>query len=85
MSLEDELRNETVKWLDRIKDRLKKVKASDVYFMNNIKAYVSDTEHFLEKGDLIRAFECVIWAWAWIEIGIEIGKITENKFSNTLS
>jgi hypothetical protein len=43
--------------------------------MDNIKAYISDTEYFLKKGDLIRAFECVVWAWAWMEIGIEIGKI----------
>ena len=24
-----------------------------------------------KKKDLIRAFEAVIWAWAWMEIGLE--------------
>lgn len=75
MSIEDELKIETIKWLECIKDKLKKVNSSDKYFMDNIKAYISDTEYFLKKGDLIRAFECVVWAWAWMEIGIEIGKI----------
>jgi hypothetical protein len=75
VSIEDELKIETIKWLECIKDKLKKVNSSDKYFMDNIKAYISDTEYFLKKGDLIRAFECVVWAWAWMEIGIEIGKI----------
>jgi hypothetical protein len=26
----------------------------------------------MEKGDLIRAFESVIWAWAWMEIGLNM-------------
>ncbi|MGB3943369.1 MAG: DUF357 domain-containing protein, partial [Methanothrix sp.] len=34
---------------------------------------LSDSRHFSEKGDPIRAFEAVIWAWAWIEIGLEVG------------
>jgi len=27
----------------------------------------------LEKDDLIRAFEAIIWAWAWMEIGLQKG------------
>jgi hypothetical protein len=26
----------------------------------------------MDKGDLIRAFESVIWAWAWMEIGLNM-------------
>lgn len=41
---------------------------TDSYF-ENIKAYLKDSNHFLETGDYMRAFEAVIWAWAWYEIG----------------
>ncbi|MCK5234032.1 MAG: DUF357 domain-containing protein, partial [Candidatus Aenigmarchaeota archaeon] len=36
-----------------------------------------DTNHFLEKKDYVRAFEAVVWAWAWLEIGKEVGAIKE--------
>ncbi len=72
MELRDELKEETEKWLDKIK----KIKfEGEKDFVRNIKAYISDSEYFLEKGDLIRAFECVVWAWAWLEIGVMVGKV----------
>lgn len=49
----------------------------DKRFLENIKAYTSDSEFFIMKSDFIRAFECVIWAWAWLEIGLELGKLYE--------
>jgi len=42
-------------------------------YLANIAAYLSDSRYFLGKGDLIRAFEAVVWAWAWIEIGEDAG------------
>lgn len=74
--LEEELRKETLKWLERIEDRVKEIEG-DEGFLRNINAYISDSRYFLEKGDLIRAFECVVWAWAWLEIGLEVGKLHE--------
>ena len=49
--------------------------SGDEDFVRNIKAYISDARHFLGKKDLIRAYEAVIWAWAWYEIGRDIGKV----------
>ncbi len=72
--LEKELRAETLKWLNRIEVEIKRVDG-DSEFLENIKAYISDSKYFLEKNDLIRAFECIVWAWAWLEIGLQIGKI----------
>lgn len=70
--LEDELRRETLKMIEKIR----KMKfEGEKRFVENIKAYISDSEYFLEKGDLIKAFECIVWAWAWLEIGIEIGVV----------
>lgn len=75
--IEVKLKMETQKWLKKIKDRIKKVDG-DRRFLENITAYISDSGYFMEKGDLVRAFECVVWAWAWLEIGLEIGKLKED-------
>jgi len=76
LKLEEELREETHKWLKRIEERMSGIDG-DRRFMENIRAYISDSHYFLDKGDLIRAFECVVWAWAWLEIGLEVGKLHE--------
>ncbi len=79
MSVEAELKKETEKWLEKLK-KIKIVPASEKgkEFCKNISAYIKDCEYFLEQGDLVRAFECAIWAWAWMEIGREIGIISSN-------
>ncbi len=75
MNLEEELKAETLKWLRKAEERVKKLRAEErgKKFMENINAYIKDARWFLERGDLIRAFECVVWAWAWMEIGEEVG------------
>lgn len=76
MSLEEDLGAETEKWLLRAEEAMKRVSAREEAgerYLANIAAYLSDSRHFLGKGDLIRAFEAVIWAWAWIEIGEDVG------------
>ena len=75
----EELKKETEKWLERIKEERKKIVLSDTNkedFIKNIDAYISDSEHFLQNNDLIRAFEAVIWAYAWLEIGKELKVIS---------
>ena len=69
-SLEQDLRAETKKWLERAEELFCKV-SGDELILENVSAYIRDSHYFLEKGDLIRAFEAVIWAWAWMEIGLE--------------
>ena len=73
--LEDELKEETLKWLERIEEEMEYISAAGESddFITNISAYISDSKYFLEKSDLIRAFEAVIWAWAWLEIGLKLG------------
>ena len=63
------MRAETLKWLLKAEDLLCKV-SGDELFLENVSAYIHDSHYFIEKGDLIRAFESVIWAWAWMEIGL---------------
>jgi len=73
MNIEEKLQQETEKWLNKIiVERKKLVACSKKDFLKNIDAYISDSEHFLAKNDLIRAFEAVIWAWAYMEIGKDL-------------
>jgi len=70
MDTEKRLIAETEKWLGKL-EKLK-IKACDKKgeeYLTNINAYISDSKHFLAKKDYVRAFEAVVWAWAWCEIG----------------
>jgi hypothetical protein len=75
MGVREQLRKETDKWTRKIAEELENI---EVYgpkgkgILANIKAYVSDSAHFLQEGDLIRSFEAIIWAWAWLEIGKDL-------------
>ena len=69
--LEGDLRRETTKWLERIKKETKGMTIDSEKgrgFKKNMDAYIKDSEFFLENGDLIRAFEAVVWAWSIYEI-----------------
>ena len=80
MDLENELRKETEKWLGKIKIEEEKIELLDEDrkdLVENIRAYIKDCNYFLEKNDMIRAFESVVWAWSWIEILKEL-KIIKN-------
>ena len=77
--IEAELRNETIKWLQRAEQQFASINPNDRRFAENIAAYLSDSRHFLDKGDMIRAFEAVIWAWAWMEIGQEMGLLNKDE------
>ena len=70
------LENETNKWLARIEPIAEKIECFDSkgeHMLQNMKAYISDTKHFLEKKDYVRAFEAVVWAWAIYEICLDLG------------
>jgi len=76
LSLEEDLRAETEKWLRRAEEARERASPRGEEgegFSANIDAYLSDCRYFLDQGDLIRGFEAVIWAWAWIEIGERVG------------
>lgn len=75
MTLEKDLKEETEKWLKKIHAERKKVRLANKSrenMLKNMDAYISDSGHFLKKGDLIHAFEAVIWAWSILELGIEL-------------
>lgn len=68
--IEANLQKEIDAWLPRVEKEFEKIKSSkDPDYIKNIEAYIKDARYFLKKQDLIKAFEAVIWAWAWLEIG----------------
>lgn len=72
----DELRREIDKWTEKIKEERKRIELADSSkkdFLKNIDAYISDSRYFLEQGKLIESFEALIWSWAYITIGKELG------------
>lgn len=80
--LAENLRAETLKWLTRAEELFFRLTGEE-QFLENISAYLSDSRHFLDKGDLIRAFEAVVWAWAWMEIGLERGMLREGEIEKS--
>jgi len=75
MSLEDALIEEIKKWTTKLDDALCTAKARNDRgdkMLLNIRAYRKDSGHFFERGDLIKSFECLIWAWAILELCEEL-------------
>ena len=73
METEERLITETEKWLTKLEAlEISALTDKGKDFKTNIEAYISDTRHFLEQKDYVRAFEACVWAWAWCEIGKEI-------------
>jgi len=73
-----ELKRQTEKWLLKLRQERKALtptnaKGVDVA-LKNLDAYISDASHFMAKGDLIRAFEAVIYAWGILETLRWLGK-----------
>lgn len=82
MSTEKRLSDETKKWKERLEEELPKTTAATPKgeeFLANIRAYLSDSGHFEEKNDRVRAFEAIVWSWAWLEIGRDLKLLKANS------
>ncbi len=78
MDVKEHLISETKKWLEKIKAERENITLADSQrpeFLDNIDAYISDSEFFLEHEEYIEAFEAVIWSWSMLEIGKDLGII----------
>ena len=79
MDTEEQLLEETKKWSARLQEGLEETRPlteKGNEMLVNIRAYQKDSLHFHEKGDLVRAFEAVVWGWAWLEIGKDLGQLS---------
>ncbi len=83
-STQQALKKETEKWLAKLeKERssLRIVSGTKAVrgVIKNMDAYIKDTRHFLEKGDFVRAFEAVIYAWGILETLEHAGLVKREK------
>lgn len=81
---EKRLKEETQKWKERIEEEIKMTKALNQRgeeFLDTVRAYSEDSRYFSGKGDLVRAFEAIVWAWAFYEIGRKIGILEDRQDS----
>jgi len=75
----EQLKKEIDKWTRKIIDERKRIVPADngrKDFLKNIDAYISDSDYFLKEGKVIESFEALIWSWAYITIGKELGILT---------
>ncbi len=70
MEIKEDLIRQTEKMLKEIKEKrtgLILVDGSKKSVVDNLDAYISDTQHFINKKDVIRAYEAVVYAWGILE------------------
>jgi hypothetical protein len=68
------------RWMEKLEPLLPRIEALDAKgeeLLTNLKAYADDARHFQEDGNLVLAFECMVWAWALWETGRQLGVLTE--------
>jgi hypothetical protein len=82
MELQETIRSETEKWFARLESAYSgfsptgKLPEKDLKpIRRNIEAYMKDARYFLERGDLVRAFEAVVYAWGLLEACQHLGLV----------
>ena len=74
--IEENLKKETIKWLARLKKERKTIHWNkEKVSLENVDAYMADCQHFLETGNLIEAFEAVIYAYGLLDMLKFLGHI----------
>jgi len=71
----EKLKEETLRMLKKIESLVDKIEIVDdkgEKMLTNMKAYISDSKHFLQNKDFIKAFESIVWSWAILEICEEL-------------
>ena len=78
--IKDRIEKEEIElWLKRLEAKLSGVKLKDEArknFLENIHAYVKDCKYWLEKGDYVKAWEVISFAWGLFEAGEELEVLT---------
>ncbi|KXA99985.1 hypothetical protein AKJ47_00135 [candidate division MSBL1 archaeon SCGC-AAA261G05] len=82
--LSDELQQEIERWTRKLDEKLPRLVARNgpgKEILENARAYRGDSQHFLQDDDLIKSFESLIWAWALIETGENLGHLKPSSSS----
>jgi hypothetical protein len=76
------MREEIIKMLGKIEPLVEKIKVNDKKgeeMLENMKAYIADSKHFLNKKNYLKSFEAIVWAFAILEICEELGVFKVEK------
>jgi len=71
-----EIKNEIEKMIKKIEPLVDKIEIKDdrgEEMLVNMKAYISDSKHFLGDKNYLKSFEAIVWSWAILEICEELG------------
>jgi len=72
----EKIREEILKMLEKIEPLVSKIEFNNEKgeeMLENMKAYIADSKHFLNKKNYLKSFEAIVWAWAILEICEELG------------
>ena len=58
--------------MEAVFKELKVVNADAMELYNLAVSYFSDSKHFLQKGDALRAFEAAVISWAYCDAGLHL-------------
>ena len=70
------MKDEIIKMLEKIEPLVDKIEVRDEKgeeMLENMKAYIADTKHFLNNKNYLKSFEAIVWSWAILEICEELG------------
>ncbi|MEM0480949.1 MAG: DUF357 domain-containing protein [Candidatus Aenigmatarchaeota archaeon] len=74
MNLEEIARKEIEK-MDKVIKEVKVLEPKALEIYNLAISYLIDSKYFLEKKDFIRAFECVVISWAYLDACLHLNLI----------
>lgn len=69
--MRDEIKNMTEK-IEPLVEGIEVSNDKGEEMLTNMKAYISDSKHFLKAGNEVKSFEAIVWAWAILEICEEL-------------
>jgi hypothetical protein len=70
------MREETIKMIEKIEPLIDKIETKDrkgEEMMENMKAYISDSKHFLKNKNYLKSFEAIVFAYGILETCEELG------------
>lgn len=72
----EKIKEEILKMLEKIEPLIAKIEIIDdkgEEMLTNMKAYISDSKHFLKNENFLKSFESIVFAYGILETCIELG------------
>jgi len=72
----EKIREEILKMIEKIGPLIAKIEVKDDKgdeMLENMKAYIADSKHFLKNENFLKSFESIVFAYGILETCIELG------------